>query len=88
MKKLEKLHIKDLQELSKEEMKALIGGKIIYYCMRKKFDPYTGASIFYTFETSSADLAYSWCGFWDSAGWDTAMFAKDDGTGTSPYYYV
>ena len=88
LKKLKKLDLKQV-ELRDDEMKVLIGGKMIYNCIRtQKYDD-TGA-IFYKFSTDSLSLANSWCAFWESAGWDTTVIPVDDGSGNQnvPYYYV
>lgn len=88
MKKLKKLDLKQF-ELKDDEMKALVGGKIIYNCIRTQKYDYTGA-IFYKFSTDSLSLAESWCAFWESADWTTTIIPVDDGSDEQsiPYYYV
>lgn len=89
MKKLGKLNLKQV-ELKEDEMKKLVGGKIIYNCIRTQKYDNTGA-ITYGFTTDNLNLANSWCGFWKSAGWTTTIIPIDDGSDSYqgvPYYYV
>ncbi len=88
MKKLEKLDLKQVA-LEDNEMKTLVGGKIMYYCTRMQRN-YDGSITVYPFSTDNVRVANSWCAFWESAGWYVTQDAQDDGSGNSatPYYYA
>lgn len=84
MKKLGKLNLKQV-ELKEDEMKVLLGGKLIYYCTRMKKN-YDGSITVFPFSTDNVNLANSWCAFWESAGWLVTFTSRDDGTEFVPYY--
>lgn len=90
MKNLKKLKLKEVS-LSKKEMQSVVGGKIIYHCLRIKPGDYYGDYVVGEFDAETQRLAATWANFWTAAGWTVSIEAKDDGSDTtsySPYHYV